>query len=148
MEAEDVLDRDSLDAWLKGRTREVGRWVSYRSAMRVLPLWASLPADVEERKHGFIDLRFLRAHLTSGVCCNYATREVKNASSSCSVAAFSSVRKAFSATFNSTSYFASSARAAASSARTSVTHRATSSTSSTSVRAYTSAAADAAAARA
>lgn len=75
MDAENISDRDSLEAWLQGRPREDSIWLAHRAAMRVLPIWASSavvsPAPLSDLRY----VKLLRALFTSGVGYKYAISE-------------------------------------------------------------------------
>ena len=80
MDAVDVKDRESLEAWLTGRPRGDSIWIAHRAAMRVLPAWAWRMPSYAAQGLALSEPPILRALLTSGVGCGYATPEVKDAS--------------------------------------------------------------------
>ena len=87
MDAREINDKASLEAWLNGRPREDSIWIAYRAAMRVLPVWAYLPGDAAVRGRDLTDLPLLRALLIAGVGCKYATPAIRAADSAAASAA-------------------------------------------------------------
>ena len=87
MDASEIHDRASLEAWLNGRPPEDSIWIAHRAAMRVLPEWANPPSDAVLRKRGLTDLALLGSLLIAGVGCEYATPAIKDAAAAAAAAA-------------------------------------------------------------
>jgi hypothetical protein len=78
-EVKGIGDRETLEAWLKGRGREDAVCIAHRAAMRVAPLfWGRLGGDWA-RERDLTALVTLWPLLTSGVARKYPTPEVRDA---------------------------------------------------------------------
>jgi hypothetical protein len=74
-----IQDRETLEAWLKGRSREDAICIAHRAAMRVAPLfWGRLGGDWA-LKRGLTPLGSLWPLLISGVARNYSSPEFEAA---------------------------------------------------------------------
>jgi hypothetical protein len=119
MQAKDIIDKDTLEAWLRGRSQVESITIATRAALRVAPLWFAAMQQDWARKTDLTSLPVLRCLLTSLVACKYPTDDVKSAAASC-VAASSAINAAaffaFSTIAVSAADFASVAAAAFSAA--------------------------------
>lgn len=89
MNIEEIVDRESLEAWLLEQPREVSVRIAHRVTMRVLPTfwqWVSL-----QSKRDLTALPVLRSNLISGVACIVPTPEIRNATAAATAAAFASI---------------------------------------------------------
>ncbi|MCA3453721.1 MAG: hypothetical protein INF45_05330, partial [Rhodobacter sp.] len=76
----DIKDWETLEAWLKGRSREDAVCIAHRAAMRMAPLyWISLD-EGWARERDLTAVATLWPLLTSGVAREYPTPEVVAAS--------------------------------------------------------------------
>lgn len=82
--ARDIVDRESLRAWLDGRPEETRQAdavaIASRAVMRVMPVYVSLLGGNWEGQLRSSALPVLRCILTSDISQFYPTTEVKNAS--------------------------------------------------------------------
>ncbi|MCA3485935.1 MAG: hypothetical protein IOD05_01225 [Rhodobacter sp.] len=95
----DIKDRETLEAWLKGRSRVDAVCIAHRAAMRVAPLfWIRLGAKWA-RKRDFTPLVTLRPLLTSGVTRKYPNSKVRRAADRATAqsAAYAAARGAWAA---------------------------------------------------
>ncbi len=121
MDADQIIDRDSLEAWLQGRSRADAVVIATRAALRVLPIYAGWVRQDRVRKGDLTALEILRCLLTSGVAAVSPTAEVMAAARSATAAAARSAAAALTAAFRSAAAFsafsATTTTAAATAAR-------------------------------
>ncbi|MBY6118565.1 hypothetical protein KUV64_05435 [Mameliella alba] len=67
MKAEDIKDRETLEAWLRERPRRDAVVIAHRAALRVLPLWGAAMGEDWARESGLTALPLLRCGLISAV---------------------------------------------------------------------------------
>ena len=80
MKAEDINDREILDAWLKAQPYGASMVLSIRACLRVLPILLILPRASEARNRELTELPFLRALFTEYVICGGGFDDLRNAS--------------------------------------------------------------------
>lgn len=81
----EIVDRESLRAWLKIQAKEVSVWIAYRCAMRVLPVWWNRSLQSRDK---FAALPTLRCNLISGVACTMPSPKIKRATADAAYAAY------------------------------------------------------------
>lgn len=87
----EITDRETLEAWLKGRSHEDAICIAHRVAMRWVPLfWSGLGQDWALSR-GATAFVALWPMLTSGVARKYPTPEVKDAAAYTAIAAIAAV---------------------------------------------------------
>ncbi len=79
--AAEIEDRDSLEAWLKDQPREVAVEIAARAALRVMPVWAAFCYSDDALKNGLEPLSVLRIDLILSVAVISPTGEIKSARS-------------------------------------------------------------------
>ncbi|WP_167647263.1 hypothetical protein [Mameliella alba] len=67
MKAEDIKDRETLEAWLRERPRRDAVVIAHRAALRVLPIWGAAMGEDWARESGLTALPLLRCGLISAV---------------------------------------------------------------------------------
>ncbi|WP_043137914.1 hypothetical protein [Mameliella alba] len=65
MKAEEIKDRETLEAWLRGRPRRDSIVIAHRAALRVLPVWGAAMGEDWARKRDWTVLPLLRCALVS-----------------------------------------------------------------------------------
>ena len=100
MELEDTEERESLEAWLKGRSREDGVWIAHRAAMRVLPLCKTWRRGTSTHSVFLTGLPILRALLVSEVGAEVPTLVVRRAAEHAASAASSFTEDNLSASYD------------------------------------------------
>ncbi|MEP3347857.1 MAG: hypothetical protein ABJN34_02495 [Litoreibacter sp.] len=109
-EISEIVDFDSLKAWLEARPKEDAVVIAHRAAQRVLPIvWQDFT-----RRGELTPLPFLRCNLTSGEVCYAGSPEVKAAANAANAAAKAAAADAAAA--NAAAYAAFSAANAAANA--------------------------------
>jgi hypothetical protein len=106
VEVAGIQDRETLEVWLKGRSREDAICIAHRAAMRVAPLfWMRLNEDWA-RHRGLTALDSLLPLLTSGIARRYPTREAMDAAAFATTIAFAAVNSIESASLDPDAAFA------------------------------------------
>jgi hypothetical protein len=67
VDASEIKDHDSLQAWLEGQPQEVPVAIASRAAQRVMPIWAEFCLDPKRNKSDLTALVVLRSTVISGV---------------------------------------------------------------------------------
>ena len=77
VEIADIVDQESLEAWLKDQPKKVSVWIAWRAGMRVLPFyWYWALTAKENRKKNLPVLPVLQSSLTSGLAFKLPTTEI------------------------------------------------------------------------
>ncbi|MDN5785556.1 hypothetical protein [Pseudorhodobacter sp.] len=108
MQAKEIKDRETLEAWLKGRPQGDSVLIATRAALQVAPLWFAAMGQDWASRRDLTSLSVLRSLLISWVACKYPTDDIKSAAR----AAAASTRAAYA----DSAYADSAARAASVSA--------------------------------
>ncbi len=85
--AENIHDRDSLEAWLQTQPREVSLLIANRAALRVMPVWADDCLFGDGQKHDVTPVVILRANLISSVAALFPTDDMEAAARAARAAA-------------------------------------------------------------
>ncbi|GGF42445.1 hypothetical protein [Mameliella alba] len=87
MKAEDIKDRETLEAWLRGRPRRDSIVVAHRAALRVLPVWGAAMGEDWARESGLTALPLLRCGLISAVVAARSSVEINKEARAAALAA-------------------------------------------------------------
>ncbi|NVK46001.1 MAG: hypothetical protein HWE33_06830 [Rhodobacteraceae bacterium] len=85
MDISEIKDRDTLEAWLQGRSREDAVAIAARAALRVLPVYWQWSLTERAREVGLTALPVLRSALTTCVAAVSATPEIKTVAAAATI---------------------------------------------------------------
>lgn len=80
MRAADIKDRETLEAWLRGRPEQDAIVIAHRAALRVLPIWGAAMGEDWTRKGDLTALPVLHCGLISAVAGSLPAADIQDAS--------------------------------------------------------------------
>ncbi|WP_432449874.1 DUF6161 domain-containing protein [Aliiroseovarius marinus] len=95
MDIVDIVDRESLEVWLKERSREDCAWIASRAAARVFPIWVKYCSENKSGNVATSPLLILRALLTSSVAATSIDDSISAALNAASQGARDAAEKAY-----------------------------------------------------
>ncbi|BBU57359.1 hypothetical protein KU6B_36240 [Mameliella alba] len=82
MKAEEIKDRETLEAWLRERPRRDAVVIAHRAALRVLPIWGAAMGEDWAWQEGISFLPALRGGLVTSTGAHLGTSEIEGAAAS------------------------------------------------------------------